>query len=446
MPEPVPLTIDYVRGDTHGLDIPNHPEALRVAGVDFLTRAFRSFGALAPDNSITRITRLDPCLGGSTGKKLFLSVEYERPDPGLHTDLFVKFSRDFDDIVRDTRGKYELEGEVRAAAISRLEGFPINVPAAYFADYHQESFSGLVITQRIDFGIGQVEPHHLKCMDHEIENPIEHYRTIVRSLALIAAAHRSHSLDCDIDAIFPFDPAVAARDHRLRWDEPQLLAKIAGFAGFVERHPQLFPDSLVQSDLFDRMTREAGCYVRHEAEIRHFLQSDRDMIALCHWNGNIDNCWFWRDDAGTLHCGLMDWGHAGQQNLSFPLWGCLSGAPLDVWNDHFDELVDLYLDTLRAHGGPDIDKAKLLFHFSLHVIMMALTYFIESNERIEYRMPDVAQATDPFDIRFRTSETARNQLHISVNVLNLCRRFDVGATLDRFLALAADDDPARLAS
>ena len=89
--------IDFAPGEATGLAVPAHPEALRAAGAGFLTEAFRAFGSLPPDNAVARITRLEPCGGGSTGQKLFLSVEYERPDPGLHRELFVKFSRDFTD-------------------------------------------------------------------------------------------------------------------------------------------------------------------------------------------------------------------------------------------------------------------------------------------------------------------------------------------------------------
>src|SRR3546814_9437317 len=72
-----PEKLDYVRGDATGLDITAHPAALRAVGENFLTRALQAFGALAPGNCITRITRCEPCPGGSTGQKLFLSVEYQ---------------------------------------------------------------------------------------------------------------------------------------------------------------------------------------------------------------------------------------------------------------------------------------------------------------------------------------------------------------------------------
>ena len=135
---------------------------------------------------------------------MFLSVEYAQSEPGLHTDLFVKFSRDFSDAFRDRR-RHELEAEVRLAALSRLPAFPINVPAAYFADFNHESGTGLLITQRIAFGSGGIEPLRPKCMDHELDDPLAYYRATVTALARLAAAHKSGRLSPQVEALFPFD-------------------------------------------------------------------------------------------------------------------------------------------------------------------------------------------------------------------------------------------------
>ena len=64
----------------------------------------------------------DEVPGGSTGRKVLLTVEYDKPCR-THTDLFVKFSRDFDNPIRD-RGKTQMEPEVRFASLSRATGFP----------------------------------------------------------------------------------------------------------------------------------------------------------------------------------------------------------------------------------------------------------------------------------------------------------------------------------
>src|SRR5580658_6674890 len=176
-----PERLDFVRGDTTHLAIPAHGKALRTAGEAFLTDALRTFGSISPQNRISRIARLEPFHGGNSGEKILLTVEYQHPQPDLHTDLFIKFSRDFTDAFRDRR-RHELEAEVRLAVLSRLPAFPIPVPAAYFADFNRESGTGILITQRIAYGSGNVEPLHPKCRDHELPEPLPYYRAIVSTL------------------------------------------------------------------------------------------------------------------------------------------------------------------------------------------------------------------------------------------------------------------------
>ncbi len=428
------MLMDFTRGDTTGLRIPAHAEALRAVGEDFLTEAFRHFGSLSPDNAVQRITRFENCPGGSTGQKLLLSVEYLQPEPGLHTDLFVKFSRDFSDPVRDNRGKYEMEGEVRFAEISRLPGFPINVPAAYFADYHHESHTGLLITQKITYGVNGIEPHRPKCMDHEISEPLVYYREIIKALARIAAAHKSGRLSRDIATQFPFDAKVAAAADPIPFDAQQLKDYVAQYADFVVRCRHLMPANITAPAFIARLDREIQSFLEHEAEIKLFLQSNPDLIALCHWNANIDNNWFWRDASGAICCGLIDWGRVGQMNLAFSIWGSLSGAPLELWDHHLQELLTLFTTELALHGGPKLDIAELHLHLMLYIALMAVSYFIASPSRILLRLPEVARAADVRDPVFKTNETARNQLHMCAIAMNLWDRHDFGALLKDLLA------------
>ncbi|HTV96140.1 MAG TPA: hypothetical protein VME42_09045 [Steroidobacteraceae bacterium] len=433
-----PAAIDFVRGDATGVLIPAHVAALRAGGEAFLTQALRIFGSLSRDNRVARITRVDGCAGGSTGQKLLLSVEYQRPEAGLHTDLFVKFSRDFGDPIRDNRGKHEMESETRFAAVSRLPGFPITVPAAYFADYHRDSGTGLLITERIAFGTGGIEPHHEKCLDHELTDPLAHYEAIVSALARIAAAHKSQRLGPDIDARFPFDPAAAAARDPICHDERRLHALVAQYGDFAARCPGLLPPAIVSRAFIEKLDREVGLFLEHQRTIKRFLQADPDFIALCHWNAHIDNAWFWRDASDRLQCGLFDWGHVGQMNVAFALWGCLSAAPLEIWRRHLESLLGLFVRELCDHGGPRLDVAGLKLRMELHAAMMGLAYFLESPARILFRLPEAAGASGPLDPVFRKSETARNNLHILAVLMSFWQTHDFGATLERLLAGTAD--------
>lgn len=428
--------MDFVRGDATGLSFPAHGEALRAGGQAFLTEAFHAFGSLCPDNRIVRISRLEPCPGGSTGQKFFLCVEFERPDADLHTDLFVKFSRDFSDKARDDRGKHEMETEVRFAAVSRLPGFPITVPIAYFADYHHASRTGVVITQRIAFGAGGIEPHRQKCLDHELTEPLAYYRVILKSLARVAAAHKSGRLSSDIDTRFPFDPDAAAARDPIPFDASKLRQFVARYADFAASCPQLLPANIASPSFIAKLDRESVRFLEHESAIKRLLQANPDFIALIHWNANIDNAWFWRDAAGALQCGLMDWGHVNRMNVAFALWGCLCAAPLEIWDRHLDELLSLFAHEFEDHGGPHLDVSELELHMKLYAAMMGVSYLIQSPSRILSRLPEAATASGPLDPIFRKSETARSQLHIMTTMLNLWQTRDLGASLDRVLQRA----------
>ena len=46
----------------------------------------------------------------------------------------------------------------------------------------------------------------------------------------------------------------------------------------------------------------------HRGSICKYLHSNADYIAYSHANANIDNAYWWRDDAGKLQCGFIDFG------------------------------------------------------------------------------------------------------------------------------------------
>jgi hypothetical protein len=430
---PVTDVLEFAPGDATGLALPAHGEALRGAGVGFLTAAFRAFGALAADNEIVRITRFEPCAVGSTGKKYFLSVDYAYDEPGLPGDLFVKFSRDFRDSFRDRR-RHELEAEIRLAELSRLAAFPIAVPKACFADFHAASGTGLIITARIEFGEGAIEPMHRKCMDHRLEAPLEHYRAIVTALARLAGAHKSGHISPEAERLFPFDhDAVVAQDP-IGLDAAGMRERVAGFAEFARLYPQLLPAHVAAPEFIARFERDALRFLRHEAEVKQYLHSQADFIALNHFNAHIDNAWFWRDAQGVLHCGLLDWQRARQMNVAYSLWGGLCGASLEIWEHHLPELLDLFIDELHAHGGPRLDRAELILNLNLYTTMIGLAGLINVPAIVLYRLPEAATASGPLDPVFEKNESARSFLHIFTIFLHQWQAYDFSASLETMLA------------
>lgn len=432
---------DHFTGDTSALTVPAHVDALRASGADWLTHAFRAFGSLAADNAVSRIDSLAPCPGGSTGAKFYLTVEYARADPGLHTSLFVKFSRDFADQRRDDRGRWEMAPEARFAPLSRQPGFPISVPCAYFADYHRSSGTGLIITESIGYGEHGIEPHRRKCLDHlTLDDPLTHYRQVVTALARLAASHKSGQLAPDIDARFPFDPATGSADP-IRYNESDLQAELEHCFAYARDCPQLLPDAVRTSEFMAGLAKDAELIRRHEATIQRFLQGDPRMIALCHWNAHIDNCWFWRDAAGALHCGLIDWGRVGQITFGSALWGGLSAAHCDIWDKHLEELLALFVAEYVAQGGPQITVGDLTFHMRLHLAAMGVARMLAFPETIRFRLPECTNASGPLDPVFEpvAIDTARNSMHIYAVFLGFWHKYDVGGAVRELIARTGDD-------
>ena len=415
-------------GDRYGLAFPADPAALRDAGERFLTEAFRMSGTLR-DNGVRRVTGFREVHGGSTGRKAVLWVEYDRPQPDLHTDLFVKFSRDFDNPVRDV-GRTQMEPEVRFAALSRTAEFPIAVPSVQFADYHRASGTGILVTERIRFGENGIERQYHKCLDYEMPDPPEHYRALLTALAGLAGAQRGR-LPPDLVAQFPLDIGAATVGDRAPLPADKLNSRLTQLIDFTAAHPGLIP---VGSPEFSaRLRGDVPRVASHEAAVLDQLATDSKYVALCHWNANIDNAWFWRDAGGVLRCGLMDWGCVGQMNLGMAVWGALSGAEAEIWERHLEELLGLFVAEVRRCGGPGLDPDRLLRHTLLYAAAMGVRWLLDvpalMRKRFGAAMPDSHR-----DPRIRDDESVRAPLRMLANLLNLWERYRVGDLLDAALA------------
>ncbi|MGD1174139.1 hypothetical protein ACKUVQ_17980 [Mycobacterium seoulense] len=424
------MAAKWVVGDRYGSPFPADPATLRSGGVGVLTGAFESSGALR-DNSITRVTGFREVAGGSTGRKVLLSVEYARPATDLPTELFVKFSRDFDDPARD-RGKTQMEPEVRFAALSRLPEFPIAVPKALFADYHRRTGTGILITERITFGSNGIERQYHKCLDYEMPESVEHYAALLTALARLAGTQRSGRLP-ELTAAFPPDVGAATVGERAPLSPVKLERRVDQLAEFAQRDPGLLP--ACSPEFIARLRHGVPRFAEHEQTIARLLAEDSDYVALCHWNANIDNAWFWRDTGGLLRCGLMDWGCVGQMNLGMALWGAMSGAETDLWDTHLDELLRLFVIEFRRCGGPELDPVRLLRHALLYAAAMGVAWLLGVPALIRSRFEAIPDSR--MHPLIRDDESVRAPLQMLSNLLFLWERHRVGELLDAALAEGA---------
>ncbi len=419
----------WVTGDHFGLPMPADPATLRSDGTTFLTEAFRAAGVLDATDSVSRISQFDEVPGGSTGRKVRLDVQYDKPDAGP-TDLFVKFSRDFDDPIRD-RGKTQMESEVLFASLSREPGFPITVPATQFADYHRDTGTGLLISERISFGTNGIEKQYHKCLDYEMPEPLEHYRALLTTLGRLVGGHRSGLIP--VGDQFPVDIQAAQVGEREPISAEKLGRRIDQLADFAATGRGLLTTNIVSPQFLSRLRDDAPRFLAHEPAVWDYLAGHPDYLALCHWNANIDNAWFWRDTDSVLHCGLLDWGCAGQMNVAMALWGAMSGAETEMWDRHLDELLDVFVSEVSRCGGPNLSARELSRQVMLYVGIMTVAWLLDVPALIRSRFGDAAAMMTRKDPGIKDDESVRAPLQMLANALNLWETKRFGELLDGVL-------------
>jgi hypothetical protein len=87
----------------------------------------------------------------------------------------------------------------------------------------------------------------------------------------------------------------------------QLDRRLTQLAELAANRPGLLPPNAGAPEFLARLRDDAPRFAHHEHTVARMLATDSDYVALCHWNANVDNAWFWRDPDRQLHCGLMDW-------------------------------------------------------------------------------------------------------------------------------------------
>jgi hypothetical protein len=215
---------------------------------------------------------------------------------------------------------------------------------------------------------------------------------------------------------------------------------VARFSEFAAKFPRLLPANITSARFIAQLAQDVARFAEHDLAIKQFLHGQPELIALCHWNANIDNAWFWRNARDELECGLLDWGHVGQMNVAMALWGSLTGAETQLWNDHLDALLALFVAEFQGCGGPPLEVAELKLHLELYAAVMGLAWLLDVPPLIQAQIPALAEVTSRFDPRFEANEAARTQLHMMTVFLNLWQTQDFGRVLDQFLSLSVPGD------
>lgn len=432
------MLLETVMGEETGTEFPTTIEAFRKVDAEFLTRAFHAVGTLPADDRVLAITRADEFVGGGMGRKLLLDVEYEKGH-GLGTELFMKFPLDDGHPQREIF-TWPMRAEVRFYLLSIQNTLPVPIPKAMFADFNSDALCGLLITERVAYGVDPIEPALEKCQDFKLYDQFERYLVVTRANAALAGEHRAGKLGNSIAEKFPFPGPRQLGGERFPHDQAGVDLRIERLRRYAERAPQLLPKNFASAEFLDRFAHETRLVIEHQDEIYRYLNEAPDFIALCHWNINIDNAWFWKDEKGELRVGFLDWGSAGQMNIARAFWGMACAAELDLMDQHRDTLLEAFVDQYRASGGPDISLDEFRFMYRLAIATDAFHWMCDAPTIVETHMPDFDTAVDRFDPRLQNIFLARAQQHILTVMLNEFSSANVEDAINVLLQRAAMRD------
>ena len=419
-------------GALTGVDFPGDIAALLAAGPRFLTKAFRATGVMAANNEVLAITNATEFFGGGLGgTKLSLDVSYLHPAPHLNNQLFVKFQIPLGHPWRDKFAPV-MEPEIRFALLSLSSDFPIRVASCYFADYHPLSQSAVLITERIAYGQDGIEPARDKCLDYLLDDPLGHYRALVRALAGLAAFHKTGGFGEEVERQFPFDAEAQCAIRLIRCSPARLKDNIKKLRVFITQMPQLFMDALRSSKFLNEFDRTAMLVQRNEGEITAYLTAQREMIALCHWNLNIDNAWFWRDASRQLDCGVLDWGGVAQMNIAHSFFGMVSAADPAFLAAHEESLMAYFLEQYRLHGGPTVDPVVFERCVRLATAVKGIAWMLDGFLEICPDLLALGDVKDCRDGRINDTFKLRAAVQMFMTFFTSWQRSNMGRVLESF--------------
>ncbi len=237
-----------------------------------------------------------------------------------------------------------------------------------------------------------------------------------------AAGALPHALNADMEQLSVGERTPLTGD--------QLNRRVDRLVDFAETYPGLLPANVRSPAFLTRFRRELPRLSAAESAVWSRLRQQRDFVALCHWNANVDNAWFWRDAGGTLQCGLMDWGCAGRMHVAMAVWGAMCSAETDVWDRHLDELLSHFAAEFHASGGAELDVDVLRTSVAEYAAVMGMAWLLDVPSHVRSSVPDLTAASTRMDPAIRDVESVRCRLQMLTNVLNVWDTHDLGAVLD----------------
>ena len=169
----------------------------------FLTEAFRASGVLAAATASRASPGSDEVAGGSTGRKVRAVGRIRQARSRVCTPTCSSSSPATSTTRCATAERRRWSRRCGSPRCPARPDFPSRCRRAQFADYHRQTGTGILITERIRFGDNGIERQYHKCLDYEMPEPLEHYRALLTALARLAGTHRSGRLPGGADRALP---------------------------------------------------------------------------------------------------------------------------------------------------------------------------------------------------------------------------------------------------
>eukprot|EP00439_Symbiodinium_sp_Y106_P060079 s2916_g8.t2 len=406
----------HLPGCLFGLDFPLSAEemASEKFGPAWLTEAFHAAGTLPADNRVTKVLRAEDLAvkgfdaAGGAAMKMFLTVEYEKPGPDLHTELFCKYPYPFDQFPVERRqiSSYgDVDGPEIAVQMLLAHLFPFRTAKFYFGDVCRETTNFILISEKIEFSQrGRIEqgkvveqidykPYQVlpvcgKFQDWLLPDPAEYYCCLFRAMGQLAAWDKQGRYN---DYFGPLDSAQLQRlaAQRREIKAQQVESQRASVARILDTAidfmtnviPSMVPGFLLEGGRLGKIKEDLLEMLPHFPGMSGQYQfTDPNYVAAMHANLQAGhNAFFWRDEHDTLACGVLDWGGFSRMAFCMNFLGCLSGADPEVLVAHEEGIIRCFRDEYARCGGPHLPLDELLLRYHLGYI----TFVYESTTWVQ---------------------------------------------------------------
>jgi hypothetical protein len=121
----------------------------------------------------------------------------------------------------------------------------------------------------------------------------------------------------------------------------------------------------------------------------------------------------------------------GKISVAQSIMGAISGAEKWIWDDHLDELLEVFITEYARRGGPSLQLHELRTHILLLQAVAGVRYFMSAPVAIQREIPDLQGIESYRDERFARHENARIQLHMMSKMLNIWQTRQLGELVRR---------------